>query len=72
MRDALCRPIEAALANELQKNAPAAGEICQPSTRVIDDVILVLRLTSDQKKFSDIVYKRVDVLFGVYSENSVQ
>ena len=45
---------EAALANELQKNGPAAGEIFQPSARVIDGMVLVLRLKSDHKKFSDI------------------
>ena len=27
---------EAALANELQKNVPAGGEVLQPSARVID------------------------------------
>ena len=43
---------QAALANELQKNAPAAGEIIQPSARVIDGMVLVLRLKNDHKKFS--------------------
>ena len=65
---------EVALANELQKNAPAAGEIFQPSARVINGMVLVLRLKSDHKKFSDIgeCEWRSDVLFGVYRENSVQ
>ena len=45
---------EAALANELQNNGPAAGEIFQASARVIDGMVLVLRLKSDHKKITDV------------------
>lgn len=34
--------------------APAAGEIFQPSARVIDGMVLVLWLKSDHKKITDI------------------
>ena len=46
---------EATLANKLQKNASAAGEIFQQSARVIEGMVLVLRLKSDHKKFSNIL-----------------
>ena len=60
------------------KRTHCCGRNFQPSARVIDDMVLVLRLKSDHKKFSDIgeslsrTKKRLDVLFGVYRENSVK
>ena len=59
---------------ELQKNAPAVGEIFQPSARVIDGMVLVLRLKSDHKKFSDISesFSRRDLMFSLVCIERIQ
>ena len=65
---------EAALANEPQFNAPAAGEIFQPSARVINGMVLVLRLKSDHKKFSDIgeCLSTSDLIFSLVCIERIQ
>ena len=76
---------KAALANELKKRVRPAHTIPKPCTRIIDGMAVVQKLKGDHKTFPKIAdtimsmtlneghdSERIDVLFDVYREESIQ
>ena len=75
----------ASLAKELQRSAPVADVIPQPSACMIDGMALLQRLKGDHKTFSEVAEslmdivlhegsssQRIDVVFDVYKEDSIK